>query len=31
MLMIPGCKTSSNAGKVLGCCEEIGLPFDRAD
>jgi len=31
MLQILGRKTSSNVQKVLWCCEEIGLPFDRQD
>lgn len=31
MLKIPGRKTSSNVQKVLWCCEEIGLPFERED
>jgi glutathione S-transferase len=29
MLKIYGVKTSSNVQKVLWCCSEIGLPFDR--
>lgn len=31
MLKILGRKTSSNVQKVLWCCDEIGLPFERAD
>ena len=31
MLQILGRKTSSNVQKVLWCCEEIGLSFDRQD
>ncbi|MCE9639226.1 MAG: glutathione S-transferase family protein [Betaproteobacteria bacterium] len=31
MLKILGRKTSSNVQKVLWCCEEIGLPFERTD
>jgi len=31
MLKIYGRKTSSNVQKVLWCCEEIGLPFERLD
>ncbi len=31
MLKILGRKTSSNVQKVLWCCGEIGLPFDRQD
>ncbi len=31
MLKILGRKTSSNVQKVLWCCEEIGLPFERED
>ena len=29
MLKIYGVKTSSNVQKVLWCCSEIGLPFER--
>ena len=31
MLKIYGRKTSSNVQKVLWCCAEIGLPFERLD
>jgi glutathione S-transferase len=31
MLKIYGRKTSSNVQKVLWCCTEIGLPFERSD
>ena len=31
MLKILGRKTSSNVQKVLWCCGEIGLPFERTD
>ena len=31
MLKILGRKTSSNVQKVVWCCEEIGLPFERTD
>ena len=31
MLKILGRKTSSNVQKVLWCCDEIGLPFERED
>ena len=31
MLKILGRKTSSNVQKVLWCCDEIELPFERAD
>jgi len=31
MLKIYGRKTSSNVQKVLWCCAEIGLPFERTD
>jgi len=31
MLKILGRKTSSNVQKVLWCCGEIGLPFERED
>jgi glutathione S-transferase len=31
MLKIYGRKTSSNVQKVLWCCEEIALPFERLD
>lgn len=31
MLKILGRKTSRNAQKVLWCCDEIGLPFERED
>ena len=31
MLKIYGRKTSSNVQKVLWCCAEIGLPFERID
>ncbi len=31
MLKILGRNTSSNVQKVLWCCEEIGLPFERED
>ena len=31
MLKILGRKTSSNVQKVLWCCAEIGLPFERED
>lgn len=31
MLKILGRKTSSNVQKVLWCCAEIGLPFERTD
>ena len=30
-LKIFGWKTSSNVIKVLWCCEEVGIPFDRID
>ena len=31
MLKILGRKTSSNVQKVLWCCDEIGLSFERED
>ena len=31
MLKILRRKTSSNVQKVLWCCDEIGLPFERED
>lgn len=31
MLKIWGRKTSSNVQKVLWCCSELGLPYDRID
>lgn len=31
MLKILGRKTSSNVQKVLWCCDEIGLPYERED
>jgi glutathione S-transferase len=31
MLKILGRKTSSNVQKVLWCCEELGIPFERED
>src|SRR5207237_9269535 len=31
MLKILGRKTSSNVQKVLWCCSEAGIPFERVD